>query len=377
MIKTHNHFPQDFQLDKMRLQGDAQADRFIQDRFSNSGQKKALFSWLSDLHKNKDLVSDHPFLDRETREALNSMLLFPDWINEEKLSLARKYFARNSPWIMNLLGLLSLPFCYAAADGARVLCFTERLTKSPEDRLRETAEFIWEIMDPKSFEPDSKALVSILKVRLMHAVVRQYILQEPEWRMEWGIPINQEDMAGTNLAFSLVVLRGLRKVGISTNENEKDAFLHLWNVVGHLLGLEKNLLPEKVRDTILLEKTIRERHFKESDHGKFLTRKLMEYFNSIPKDPKKPKVVLQNWMVELISEEISSLIDLKPLPEKGIPLKMIFYLNQLGILDPRAGKATYESRYKTYLNNSSESHSAPGFLKDYSRFSLPLTLKWH
>lgn len=359
----------------MRGKGDLPADLLIQKFFSTEQGKKNLMEWISGLKTNQDLLIYHPFMDTPTFEEIERMIQIPSWVNPVKIGRARKFFARNSPWIMNLLGLLSLPFCYAAADGARVLCFTERLAKEPESRLRETAEFIWEIMDPKGFDPESKTRVSILKVRLIHAAVRHYILKDEQWNRDWGLPINQEDMAGTNLAFSLVILRGLRKVGIKTSEEDKDAFLHLWNLVGHLMGLDRILIPDKIQDTIQLEKTIRSRHFKASEHGKDLTRQLVNYFNSIPKDPKKPEVVLQNWMVDLISEDIASILDLKALPKKGIPLKWIGVFNQLGILDREASKATYETRYKAYLNQNSRVHSAPISQIDYSVFPLPSNLR--
>jgi hypothetical protein len=363
-------------LDSMRLMGDPPADQIIQVFFASEKGKKDLMQWLSGIKHNSDIANTLTKLEPGIQVEIQEMIQIPHWADPEKLNKARKFFTRNSPWVMNLLGLLSLPFCYAAADGARVLCFTERLSKDPETRLRETAEFIWEIMDPQAFEPQSKALASILKVRFIHSAIRYYILKDPAWNSAWGLPINQEDMAGTNLAFSLVILRGLRKVGIRVSEEEKDAFLHLWNLVGYLMGLEPRLIPDRVQDTIHLEKTIRTRHFKSSEHGKKLTRDLVDFFNSIPKEKDKPEVVLQNWMVELVSEPIASLIDLKSIPRKGIPLQWIRVLNQLGLLDKEASKASYESRYKTYLTQNSRVHSAPIAIVDYSLFPLPSQLQF-
>ena len=117
---------------------------------------------------------------------------------------------------MNLLGLLSLPYCYAAADGARVLDLSERIKNKPEHRLNETADFVWDVMAPNAFKPDGKGFTSILKVRLLHAAIRFYTGKSSKWNAaDWGLPVNQEDMAGTNLSFSLLVVRGLRKFGLA------------------------------------------------------------------------------------------------------------------------------------------------------------------
>jgi ER-bound oxygenase mpaB/B'/Rubber oxygenase, catalytic domain len=327
--------------------------------------------WLSQLHTNEDISLGSPFIDSKDQEVILAHIQMPEWAAESSLTIARNFFTRNSPWILNLLGLLSLPYCYAASDGARVLCFTERLTKEPEIRLRETAEFVWDIMNPLAFLPENKGLVSILKVRLIHSSIRYYIRNDPNWEAAWGLPINQEDMAGTNLSFSLLILRGLRKMGIESSLQEKEAYLHLWNVVGFLLGLDESLLANNLPDTIHLEKMIRERQFKASLHGKNLTKKLLDYLTAIPKDPSKPKIYIQNWMVDLIGEPVAEILDVKRAKEKGFSIKWISLLNQFGLLDAQNKKSTFQSRYKTFTVQNSKPAHLKGKWTDFSAYPIP------
>jgi hypothetical protein len=60
---------------------------------------------------------------------------------------------------------------------------------------------------------------------------------------EWGLPINQTDMLGTNLLFSVVYLTGLRAMGMRFTRAEAEGLIHLWRYVGYLMGVDETLLP--------------------------------------------------------------------------------------------------------------------------------------
>jgi hypothetical protein len=82
-----------------------------------------------------------------------------------------------------------------------------------------------------------------IHVRVLHAKVRYALLQRKgkrKWDVETnGIPINQEDMAATLLAFSVNVLVGIDLVsGATLSEKEKLDYLALWRYIGWLLGIE-------------------------------------------------------------------------------------------------------------------------------------------
>ena len=101
--------------------------------------------------------------------------------------------------------------------------------------------------------------------------------------MEWGLPINQEDMAGTNLAFSYIIINGLQKSGYMMTNREKENFLALWRYIGYQLYIEDELLPSTLKEAELLEKTIRKRHFKQSEEGFTLAKELITYYKSLTK----------------------------------------------------------------------------------------------
>src|SRR3954454_6141105 len=79
-------------------------------------------------------------------------------------------------------------------------------------------------------EPGGRGRRAIQKVRLMHGAVRKLAASAPTWKAEYGLPINQEDLAGTLMSFSWVVMDGLDKLGISLSDSDREAYLHCWLV---------------------------------------------------------------------------------------------------------------------------------------------------
>jgi hypothetical protein len=77
-------------------------------------------------------------------------------------------------------------------------------------------------------------------------------------------------MAGTLMAFSALVLNGLTQLGIELTKEQKDAYMHCWNIVGHYIGLEPDLYPNDFEDGWNLGIEIIKRNQEESADGKFL-----------------------------------------------------------------------------------------------------------
>jgi hypothetical protein len=72
--------------------------------------------------------------------------------------------------------------------------------------------------------------------------VRRLLWQSGRWKSEWGEPINQIYMAGTNVALSVILIDGLRRFGFRVSRDEAEAILHLWRYSGYLSGVDPQLL---------------------------------------------------------------------------------------------------------------------------------------
>jgi ER-bound oxygenase mpaB/B'/Rubber oxygenase, catalytic domain len=254
----------------------------------------------------------------EVQDFLKNNSSNPAFVDSKLMQAGLRFFWQHAQPIALTLGCYSLPYCYAAANGAQVLWLSERIKKDTFKRLEETGEFVFGVMQERDW-PNGKNIIKILKIRLLHAVVRWFTLHSQQWDNAWGFPVNQEDMAGTNLAFSYIVIRGLRKSGITTDEAGEEAYLHLWNVIGALMGVNETLLPLNLREAYHLDRVIVKRQFRPSEAGAGLTKALLETLQ---------KQVPSNALVNLPAAQMRFLLgdamaDLLALPQVPLEQRLV------------------------------------------------------
>jgi hypothetical protein len=86
-------------------------------------------------------------------------------------------------------------------------------------RLSETSQFVMNMMGCDAFGSGGAFVPTIQKTRLIHAAVRHFLTASGRWGFAAdGVPICQQDMVGALLIFSVQVVEGLRRVGISVTE---------------------------------------------------------------------------------------------------------------------------------------------------------------
>lgn len=261
----------DERLQQYRQQGDPPADAVIAAVVEATGPTglRALMPWLADPH-DASTTEQNPAV--QAFFAQYSQL--PDWADSGKMKRGMAFFNKYASQIGLTLGFFSLPFSYLGANGAQVLWLTERIKTDTARRLQETGEWVFAVNNPKEWISGA-AICKTLKIRLIHAGARWFALHSNRWDGTWGHPVNQEDMAGTNLTFSYVVLLGLRKLGINPGEQDEEAYLHHINVINYLNGVVEELLPQNMREAYTLSQAIARRQFASSEAGVGLTRALL------------------------------------------------------------------------------------------------------
>lgn len=301
VIKSTRIFSDDL-MQRNRQQGDPIADAVIatiaEDGNRAAGETPAvgaLMRWLGTT-ANLSLAASGVAEQHPTVQAFfeqNSAL--PDWADPVKMAQGMTFFQKHAGQISLILGCFSLPYCYLGANGAQLLWLTERIRNDTARRLQETGEWVFGIMNPKEWLPapfrkpspltgsrkmlpqpgELNAVTRTLKVRLIHAGARWFALHSGRWDMGWGYPVNQEDMAGTNLAFSYIVVKGLRQTGITTSEADEEAYLHHVNVAACINGVAEELLPRNLREAYQIGQAIARRQFQPSEAGQGLTNALL------------------------------------------------------------------------------------------------------
>jgi hypothetical protein len=144
------------------------------------------------------------------------------------------------------------------------------------------------------------------KVRLMHAMVRHMLLNDERepWRKELGVPINQEDLAGTLMAFVWGTLDGLQKLGVTPPAAAQEQYLAAWRYVGRLMGLEEALIPTSMADAEYLKQRIQDRQIGPSEEGRMLTKALldmMERNSELAPLKNMPAVLMRHFLPEDVS----------------------------------------------------------------------------
>ena len=157
-----------------------------------------------------------------------------------------------------------------------MLTETQGMTRHVRHRILETAQFLFDVCSEGGLEPDARGIRAAQKVRLMHGTIRHLILMKGEWDVDvLGLPINQEDYVGTLMTFSTVLLDGLERAGVDLSAADQEAYLHLWKVVGHVMGVNEALLPVDVQDARALMEAIRADQWTPSVEGKLLVQDLI------------------------------------------------------------------------------------------------------
>lgn len=261
-------------MESYRQKGDTLADSLISSLYEIHQSKlgAVLMPFLHDFSRkeisNQDQITQDFFLNNKQ---------IPSFFSIKSCTRSTDFFNRHQQTIGVILGCYSLPYCYLGEDGARVLEFSGRIKSETYNRLKETGQFLKRTMNFDHWETGDVVFM-LLKVRLLHAFWRFMILKSGKWNSSWGYPINQEDMLGTNLSFSWIVLKGLRKLGYDVDKVYEDSYLMHWAAVGLIMGLDEKLLVFSNSDAIKMDKIIAKRQFRPSVVGKELTNALFETF---------------------------------------------------------------------------------------------------
>lgn len=290
-------------LEQMRLKGDPEADRIVEQAFARN-EENFLYGLLGANPVQGDLSRDNFVAEFLTRQPH-----FPDGYDDERLQNGQRFFKKYALEIMTLLGALALPYCYAASPGNKALYFTGKMKHSPGKRLHDTAHFIISVMEEGSFNPGGSGPFEVQRTRLIHALVRRHVSALPEWNLAWGIPVNQEDMAGTNLAFSYIVLKGLDKLNFRIADKDKEDFLFAWRFIGHQLCIDSRLMPQSLVEARQLEKIIKSRHFKLSDEAKLLMRELLQHYRE--SFPAPAGYLIESQVRYFVGPEVAVLLGLR------------------------------------------------------------------
>jgi hypothetical protein len=227
-------------LSALRTIGDAPADAYVAKQLANVESKRG--EWLSSGIAGLRAVEppDAAWVTAWEREIVEP----PVWLDDDLLRRGQAVFDDWSLDLTTALFCASLPHAYASGRGAAVLASASELydPRRVTKRVTLTGQMLLDITVPGALDVGKVGYRTLRRVRLLHACVRALLLLGDAAGNPWptgfrGLPINQQDLMGTQLAFTIAAFEGIDRLGYRMNLTDKRAYLHLWSVVGHYLGV--------------------------------------------------------------------------------------------------------------------------------------------
>ncbi|GGS39826.1 oxygenase MpaB family protein [Streptomyces griseoviridis] len=201
---------------------------------------------------NEELVkwtrNDQPLpagLPGDLREYMERARQLPPWADRKKLETAAAFNERRGIYLNLLNGVGGGMLSTAIPREARSVYYSKG-GADMEDRVAKTSLLGFAVGDLNAYRPDGKVVVEAVKTRLVHAAVRHLLPRSPGWSKVSGgqtVPISQADLLVTWHSLPTYTMGRLREWKVPVPPADAEAYLHLWQVTAHLLGIRDEYIP--------------------------------------------------------------------------------------------------------------------------------------
>ncbi|KAI9665967.1 MAG: hypothetical protein M1821_003902 [Bathelium mastoideum] len=191
------------------------------------------------------LLRDNASADPKLNELWTEVNTIPEWMDWNQIARGQDVFYRYGGAAFTGLAYQSLLGGMGAARVVETLARTGGFSpKVARRRLFETTQHILQCTRSlASIQPGGEGFASSIRVRLLHAAVRQRILrlaaQRPDYYSveKWGVPINDLDSIATIGTFSATLIwLSFPRQGLVLREQEIIDYIALWRYIGYLVG---------------------------------------------------------------------------------------------------------------------------------------------
>ncbi len=257
-------------LDSLRRQGDPLADEAFQILIQDGEAAKAK-KLFAEMDANNEIPPATLF--PELHEFFSTTERLPANVDLDRIRRGEDVFTRHPFTGALVLLAKSLPEGYAAPNLAIILNMSGDLRVHPYKRLLATLQTVVNVSTIRGFQNGGRAVITAQKLRLLHAGIRHITHRyRPDFEPKYGVPANQEDMLGTIMGFSSLVIEGMRTLQVGLTKPEEEDFLYVWRVFAHMMGIHPagkpdslDYLPESVADAEQFYQAYRRRHYVDAD----------------------------------------------------------------------------------------------------------------
>ncbi|OAL44227.1 hypothetical protein IQ07DRAFT_636300 [Pyrenochaeta sp. DS3sAY3a] len=236
------------------------------------------------------LLRDHHGKDAKMQELWNEVNTIPSWVDWDQIKRGQEVFHRYAPGAIAgfaFQGLLaSTGSSYRPAE--TLVRTGGHSVKLAKHRLFETFQIILQVTKSlDNVKPGGDGFASAIRVRLLHASVRNRILKLDKQRpgyfnlAEFGIPISELDSMQSVCAFSTnLVWLALPRQGIHVRRQEALDYLALWRWIAYVLGTPHYVLETPERAHATMESMLYD-CMKPTDNSRALVRNLITALDGV------------------------------------------------------------------------------------------------
>ncbi|KIW24979.1 uncharacterized protein PV07_10655 [Cladophialophora immunda] len=208
------------------------------------------------------LLRDHHAAHPKLQELWDEVTTVPSWVDWAQICRGQDVFYRYGAATLTGLAYQSLLGGMGANRVVEVLARTGGFSvKVARHRLFETTQHILECTRSlESIQPGGAGFASSVRVRLLHAAVRQRIMQLSKTRPsyysveKYGIPINDLDCIATIGTFSATIIYlSLPRQGIFLRRQETEDYIALWRLIAHYVGTPTDYFETPERAKCMME----------------------------------------------------------------------------------------------------------------------------
>jgi hypothetical protein len=312
-------------LDTMSREGDRLADECLS-RLTRDNEIANIRKVFAEMDSNNEFPPAATFPELHEFFARTNDL--PPSIDTRRINRGEMVFQKNAFTGALVLLTKSLPEGYAAPNLSIILNLSGNLRTHPYKRLLSTLQTVVNVSTFHGFQSGGRAVITAQKLRLLHAGIRHLTRRyRPAFEAQFGVPVNQEDMLGTVMGFSYLVIEGMRTLNAGLTRVEEEDFFYIWRVFALMMGIHPSdkpdsfeHIPDNVDDAGAFYEAYRRRHYVTADKNpdgvalgsanlamlQDFVPGILRFFGFI--------VLPQLYMLQLMGPRQCSLIGIKRLP---------------------------------------------------------------
>lgn len=220
---------------------DQEADPLLTSLFDRGSIPKVnelLWNWT---RNDQELPNGLP---QDLRAFMEKARQLPPWADQKKLDIAAEFNKTRGLYLNLLNGVGGGMLSTAIPKEARAVYYSKG-GADMEDRVAKTSMLGFAVGSLDAFQPHGTCMVEAVKTRLVHAAVRHLLPQSAQWTgaAPEEIPISQLDMLITWHSLPTYAMGKMREWEVPVTRAESEAYLHLWQVTAHMLGIRDEYIP--------------------------------------------------------------------------------------------------------------------------------------